>query len=267
MISDLMTNFIENKVVKTVTRYSQKKIKYISNSKSKNYDCLTEIIQQKAIKTILKENNKLELINNISTAITDFHKKQFIEEKLIHYLNVHDIEVKPFIMAFLDLYRSHLAENYDHMISKFVEIFEDLEYDKECCMSLAFDGFFGEMIIHNRACILNSIVRDSINCSKELIRKSISSKRDEISKGNKQKEGWYKILYDDFKTIVSKSKKKLGENIVDCLKQNDTVIFEDNKVCICNEKSIERISHYAAKYSMKNLTLFIKQITHLDISK
>ncbi|WP_141663255.1 hypothetical protein, partial [Candidatus Ichthyocystis sparus] len=34
MISDLMTNFIENKVVKTVTRYSQKKIKYISNRKS-----------------------------------------------------------------------------------------------------------------------------------------------------------------------------------------------------------------------------------------
>ncbi|WP_242641569.1 hypothetical protein, partial [Candidatus Ichthyocystis sparus] len=52
---------------------------------------------------------------------------------------------------FIDLYNDHPTENYDYILSKFINIFDGLEDYKEYCMSFVFYSFIKEKVLHSCA--------------------------------------------------------------------------------------------------------------------
>ncbi|CUT18302.1 MULTISPECIES: hypothetical protein [Candidatus Ichthyocystis] len=232
-INDLMISFVDEKIAKVVRNHTKKEIEEMSSNHHRHYNKLEEVILKKAKETILKEDNRMELIDLIVIKINELHKKE-----LLHLYRGR----LPFNI-FSGLYRCHLEESYDLIVSKSIEILDNIAQDDECCMSFLFDTFFGKMIIYNKADQLYSLIRDNIcnttiNDLRCFMAHSISSRGLCFGTGNVR--GY--LIYssdskyrDDFEKFVMRSKKSLEKKIIECLK-NNTIVIEENKVTICNKK-------------------------------
>ncbi|WP_092343803.1 hypothetical protein [Candidatus Ichthyocystis sparus] len=228
-ISDLMKSFVDEKIVKVVRNHAEKEIEETSDI-HKHYNKIEEITLKKAKETILKEDNRMELIDLIFIKIIELHKKNPLRIGRKRF---------PFNI-FSDLYRCHLEESYDLIVSKSIEILDNIAQDDECCVSFLFDMFFGKIIIYNRVEKLRSLIQNNI-CG-------IYS----IYIG----DGGY---HDNFEKFVIQSKKSLENKIIECLKSN-TIVIEENKVTICNKKFTEEIVRSSVNLLEKDIRSAVIQV-------
>lgn len=261
MINNLMISFVDEKVAKVVLCCVEEEIKEIDKNKQRNYDELKKIIAKKLEENMLKEDNKLELINAIQSKILKSHEERNIEEILTFHF---DLKKIPFA-TFMELYRNHISENYDLIVSKSIDILEDLVLDEKYCMSFAFDSIFGEMIIGNESKKLRNTIYISEHYFKILLndletegRINFSSTEDDT----RYTHGYSNVLeYKDcFAKFITKSQIELEDRINNHLKKNNIIVIENNVITTCNESFIKRISYCATKHLEKELRLYLRQI-------
>lgn len=255
IINELVINFIDIKVSKIVFIYIEKEKKKTANNANKNYGELKEIITRKVKENILKEGNKLELVNDISSKISELHKKQHQHTEERIPLNV---KTAPFI-AFMNLYRNHLTESYGSILSKSIEMFEDLGYDEECCMSFVFDTLFDRKVIKTNARDIKYIIHKNVHSS-ILSLENLSYKIDFF---NKNHETGFNLdcsgpveCSDDFKKFIMQSKKKLEISMKEFFAENDILVIENNIVDVCNKSLMSEMLYYAKKYLEEKLVLY-----------
>ncbi|CUT18298.1 putative coiled coil domain protein [Candidatus Ichthyocystis hellenicum] len=263
MANDLVINFVEKKISKVVGFYLETEIKNIANSKDRNYNELKSIIAKKANEALIKEDNKLELTYNISGMLSDFHEKQFIKEEFRSKFSMHEVETTTFSI-FIDLYSNHLAENYDSILSKSVEIFETLDQDEESCMSFAFDKFFGEMISHHHAKQLHNFIHVSEFYLKILLDNLLLSGKIKFFSTNGEKNLFHNNIDTAKRSVnvmsfIEESKKELKEKITKYLIESDTIVFDGGTITICDASFTERVLYYSTKYLEEKLTSHVSK--------
>ncbi|WP_092343805.1 hypothetical protein [Candidatus Ichthyocystis sparus] len=266
IINDLIIDIIDKKIANVVLSHAEKAIEDIINNSCRSYDELYKIIPQKAGETLIKEDSRLGLINNIAHKISEFHKKQYryIEKKLKRYFNIAKM---PFI-TYIELYLNHLAENYDSMLMKSIELLYSIGSDNECCMSFAFDTFLGKMMVHNKAQKIHDIVLSSTSYYtsfelKKLLRDSVSSgkiKSFDISivRGYRL-HGITQEYCKAFRRFIERSQKNLEVRIIECLTRKDTIIIDNGTIIACDKKFMEEIVSYSIKHLEEKIISSIRQ--------
>lgn len=268
MINDSITNFVEKKIALTVAKQAVSKIKDLSNSDNENYNEITKFIHKKAEENLFDENNKLEFVNAISEKIYELHKGQYEYLKYKIKFNYSCVKIDSFTI-FYDLYHSHLVGSYDFIMSKSIEIFENLGHYKKCFISFAFDTFFGEMIISNEAEKLRNILYKheyslAIN-SKYLIKNLVfSGKINFFNEYEKKDTGINKCDYnnmiersDELTSFIVQSQKELKKEIKRYFLETNTIVIEENIVTTCSREIEENILRHSSKYLKKKLISYI----------
>ncbi|CUT18120.1 MULTISPECIES: hypothetical protein [Candidatus Ichthyocystis] len=244
LLNDLMIEFVNEKISKELFRCVELKLESPSLINISEYSTnIKEMITTKAKEALLKYDNQTELINNISNKINKLHKDQCIKKDLVPYF---DTEKNSFA-TFIDLYIDHTSENYEYMLSKFINIFDSLGQDEECCMSFVFDRFLGETIILSRKAeqLRNIIFTVGANSRRE-IRELFSAGADMLVSMEKNS--------DCFRAFVDKYKKELEEKITECLREKKySIIIEDNEITNCKETNMEKILYCSKKCLEENL--------------
>lgn len=141
--------------------------------------------------------------------------------------------------AFIDSYCDHMEENYHYFVSKSVEIFSSILQDEECCMSLVFDKFLGEMVYHRNAVELSSITANEIS-EYTIFRICAAKTINDRSFPDKNKE----FLLNSTKKIKEITERLLLEGKV-------IVIYGDTITTCCNKEFTEKM----VESSLKNFKL------------
>lgn len=259
IINDLMINFVDKKVSEVTLCYAKKEATDIANSKDRSYNELKHIIYKKVEEITNEEDIKLELIASISDVISSFDKKQCVKEELSIHFGVYNMNTTPFVI-FNDLYNSHLAKNYDFVISKSIEIFENIGRDEESCMSFVFDKLFGEIVIHHNAVQLRNFIHMSEFYLIELLKDLLSSRKIKFFNASKSAHSHISILEysSDFMYLINESRKKLEEQINYYMTKCDTVVIERGTVTACGKDSMEKILYYSSRHLEEKITAYIR---------
>lgn len=248
-LNDLTIKFVNEKVMKVVSEYVKEEIIDLVKNDSRNYDEIKKLIAKKVEESIFEKDNSLELVSIISSRLSEFDEMRQLKK----HMEMNHLPI------FVDLYRSHIKENYSFIISRFVEIFDDLALDEECWMSFAFDEFFGEMIMRNKSGPLRDIVILTTHYSKRLLHE-LSSKTELFITNDSEDENEDNIgpkLSDEFKKFIMQSQKELEDKIKKFLTESDTIVVENNMVTLCKESFMKKILCCSAEYLKKKLILIL----------
>ncbi|WP_092343797.1 hypothetical protein [Candidatus Ichthyocystis sparus] len=233
VLNNLMIKFVNEKISKKAIRLAKHEIIYLLNKCESSTDIKGTIIK-KIKETILEDDNKFDLVNSIFIKIGDLHKKQCIKKNLA----AHFYEKKISFATFSDLYVEHITENYEYILSKFVDIFDNLGQDEECCISFAFDTFLGEMVLSSISEELDDIIFTVENNSKMGLR--------ELRRNNTTPR--------HVRDFIKQSKEQLEEKIMEYMTKNPSAsVIEDNIIIVCRGSSMKKILYYSKKYLEKIL--------------
>lgn len=242
MIGDSMISFIDSRIAKVVLQCAEKEIKKrIRNYHSINYDVIAETILKKSEKNVLKKFNKLELAGFISRELSASCGEKYIEEELRGYF---DTEAMPFAV-FVDIYRDHLEENCEIIMSKSIEILDNILKSRECFMSFAFSLFFGNMMLSSDIKKLCSIINFAKYDLRSALMNSIPT-RANFGNGNNEAET---DPYHDklrrpatIRRTFSRSRKRIKKEVERYLIENCVVVIKEGIISICCEKEfVKRI--------------------------
>ncbi|CUT18116.1 hypothetical protein Ark11_1312 [Candidatus Ichthyocystis hellenicum] len=252
VIKNSIISFVEERISLPLVCDAEIMIEAMREEGNNDYSLLSETILKKAKETLLDKDIGLSLTRLISNVIsnscmahlTENEKscaEKIIKTKLKLYLN---IETMPFAM-FTDLYLDHLAENYDEVMSKSIEVLDKVAEDAESCMSLVFDSFLGHGMFNINARKLRSILCSSASYLKRSI--MILSSPSNIHLGNLTRVT-VTTTSGRLRLIISRSQRILTEKMKSYFSVNCVVVINEGLICACNEEFIKKVITSASSH-------------------
>lgn len=237
-IEDIIAYFVKN-IQETVVCYVDEKIESVVSTGSGNYADLKKIITEKAEETIREKYNVLELTRSISREISDFYESEHISDRFRPDLELEiglytDVEEMPF-SNFLDLYCDHLEENYHYLVSRYVEIFNDVAQDEEWHISLVFDTFIEHMIYYKNVPTIRSTF---YSCARTVVH-ALNNCR-------------YNTRFR-MRRIILDSEIKMRERMEKLLLDDNIVVIYRGTITACNKEIMEEIIDSSMKYLKLNI--------------
>ncbi|WP_092484295.1 hypothetical protein [Candidatus Ichthyocystis hellenicum] len=250
IINRLIEHIITTKIKNVVNYYAEEKRKSLINTGSKDYHGMKKVILEISEKTLSDESIISKLTKSISDEICYFHKRNYLKEKIGSHVTT---PIKENIFnGFTDLYISHIEENYGHIISKSIDIFNSIVQDKECHMSFAFDTVLGHMVYHDSAATLSTIICDITESSVKKLRRLTWSRKIEIFDYNQKGDTYYYTrnhyqYSNEMKEFFSDSEKKLKEEI-EKLTESDIIVLDGDVITTCKKEFREKLINSALRY-------------------